>query len=44
MLLIVSIKIMILHTDQLLPTYPLFKLLPVTIAAVRFALAKNYWA
>jgi hypothetical protein len=30
MLLIVSIKIMILHTDRLLPTCPLFKLLPLT--------------
>ena len=30
MLLIVSIKIMILHTDRLLPTWRLFKLLPLT--------------
>src|SRR5260370_31238325 len=30
MLLIVSIKIMILHTDRLLPTCRLFKLLPLT--------------
>ena len=43
MLLIVSIKIMILHTDRLLPTCPLFKLLPLTMAAVGFGIAKNYW-
>src|SRR5258708_31388000 len=30
MLLIVSIKIMMLHTDRLLPTCRLFKLLPLT--------------
>jgi hypothetical protein len=30
MLLIVSIKIMILHTDRLLPTWRVFKLLPLT--------------
>jgi hypothetical protein len=30
MLLIVSIKIMMLHTDRLLPTWRLFKLLPLT--------------
>jgi hypothetical protein len=30
MLLIVSIKIMILHTDRLLPTCRAFKLLPLT--------------
>jgi hypothetical protein len=32
MLLIVSIKIMILHTIRLLPTWGVFKLLPLTVA------------
>jgi hypothetical protein len=41
MLLIVSIKIMILHTDRILPTSRPFKLLPLT-AAARFAIGKNY--
>ena len=41
MLLIVSIKIMILHTDPILPTSRSFKLLPLT-AAARFAIGKNY--
>jgi len=41
MLLMVSIKIMILHTDRILPTFRPFKLLPLT-AAARFAIGKNY--
>jgi hypothetical protein len=41
MLLIVSIKIMILHTDRLLPTCRVFKLLPLT-GGGKFVIGKNY--